>query len=89
MGSAHKADDVEGARELGFESRAMRLDGIKTYLRKQRIMRRKSTVSAAFASALAPFDDFDRDEVEQALHDLGQDPHGELQCVYCGASRTS
>lgn len=85
IGSAHQADDVEGACETRVESREMRLDGIKTYLRKQRIMGRKSTVSAAFASALAPFDDFDRNEVEQALRDLGQNPHGELQCVYCRA----
>jgi hypothetical protein len=62
---------------------------IKGYLRPQAIMGRKSTVSNAFASALAPHDPYVPEEVVEALRDLGQDPDGELECVYCGAPASS
>ncbi|MGX7875105.1 HNH endonuclease [Mesorhizobium sp. ORM6] len=62
----------------------MRLTSIRNHLRKQPIMSRKSTLAAAFASALAPFDDFAKHTVSEAIRDLGQDPEGELECVYCG-----
>lgn len=47
-------------------------------------MGRKSTFSNAFASALAPHDTYSPNEVAAAMRDLGQDPDGELRCVYCG-----
>lgn len=65
---------------------SMRLSSIKTYLRKQRILARKSTFSAAFASALAPYDTFDTEAVAAAIRDLGQDPSSDLECVYCGTA---
>ncbi|MCJ2127593.1 HNH endonuclease [Methylobacterium sp. E-045] len=64
----------------------MRIEGIKKHLKGQTIMGRKSTFSAAFASALAPFDTYVREEVAAGLRDLGQDPDGELECVYCGGA---
>lgn len=48
-------------------------------------MGRKSTFANAFASALAPHDNYDPDVVAEAMRDLDQDPYGELLCVYCGA----
>ena len=48
-------------------------------------MGRKSTVANAFASALAPHDTYDLATVAEALRDLGQNPDGDLECVYCGA----
>ncbi|MFL7903581.1 HNH endonuclease [Azospirillum argentinense] len=62
----------------------MRINGIKDHLRKQKIMGKKSTFSAAFASALAPFDKFDNVSVAEAIRDLGQNPERDLNCVYCG-----
>lgn len=62
----------------------MKLASIKKHLRPQNIMQRKSTFANAFASALAPYDEFSADAVEEAIRDLGQDPDGELTCAYCG-----
>ncbi|WP_331302957.1 HNH endonuclease [Methylobacterium oryzae] len=62
----------------------MRIESIKSHLKGQTIMSRKSTFSAAFASALAPFDAYSREAVAQGIRDLGQDPEGDLSCVYCG-----
>lgn len=62
----------------------MKATGIKKYLRPSRIVSRKSTFSNAFASALAPYDEFSSDAVASAISDLGQDPQADLECVYCG-----
>lgn len=62
----------------------MKLESIKKHLRPQRLNSRRSTWSNAFASALAPHDDFNEMLVAEALRDLGQDPGTELKCVYCG-----
>lgn len=63
----------------------MKAASIKKYLRPSTIMGRKSTFANAFASALAPFDAYDQEAVSKAIRDLGQDPDGDLKCVYCGA----
>ena len=62
----------------------MELGNIKRHLRSQRLNSRRSTWSNAFASALAPHDDFDATLVAEAIQELGQDPGSELECVYCG-----
>jgi hypothetical protein len=62
----------------------VKASSIKKYLRPSTVMGRKSTFSNAFASALAPHDNYKPDEVADAIKDLGQDPDGELHCVYCG-----
>ena len=63
----------------------MKASTIKKYLKASTVMGRKSTFANAFASALAPHDDYDAAVVAEAMRDLGQDPDGELHCVYCGA----
>jgi hypothetical protein len=62
----------------------MKTPSIKKYLRPSTIMSRKSTFANAFASALAPYDEFSIDTVSAAMRDLGQDPDADLTCVYCG-----
>src|SRR4051794_13888263 len=44
-----------------------------------------TSVSKAFASAIAPVDDFDPVRLAQMVDMLGQDPNADLLCVYCGA----
>ena len=45
--------------------------------------KRKTTVAHAFASALAPSDEYDEDKLKVALDALGQKNFGQLSCVYC------
>ena len=61
----------------------MKAASIKKYLRPSTIMGRKSTFANAFASALAPYDDYSIDAVAEAMRDLDQDPDADLLCVYC------
>ncbi|NIY77926.1 HNH endonuclease [Celeribacter sp. HF31] len=63
----------------------MKAYDIKKYLKSSRIMGRKSTFSNAFASALAPFDEYSESTVNSSITDLGQNPEDELTCVYCDA----
>jgi 5-methylcytosine-specific restriction endonuclease McrA len=63
----------------------MRLDSIREHLQPYSILgRRKTTINHAFASALAPHDEFNTARVAQAVRDLGQDPEADLICAYCG-----
>ena len=62
----------------------MKIESIKRYLRGQTIAGRRSTWANAFASALAPFDAYSKEAVAEAIGDLGQNPDGDLECVYCG-----
>lgn len=45
--------------------------------------KRKTTVAHAFASALAPSDEYDEEKIEAALDALGQKNLKQLSCVYC------
>jgi len=64
----------------------MKRDSIKIHLRPYSIYgRRVTTINHAFASAIAVNDVYDDDLITQAIHDLGQDPDGDLQCAYCDA----
>lgn len=47
-------------------------------------MGRWSTITGSFAAALVLFDAYDEAAARAAIADLGQDPDGDLQCVYCG-----
>lgn len=51
--------------------------------------KRRTTINHAFASAIAPVDDYDDLKVSAALRLLGQDPDGDLLCVYCGLQATT
>ena len=62
----------------------MKLATIRKYLRPSTISERKSTFANAFASALAPYDTYDHDDVVAAIRDLEQSPDDDLLCVYCG-----
>jgi hypothetical protein len=65
----------------------MKKEKIKSHLAKYSIAgKRSTTINHAFASAIAPFDiyaEIKEVKLEKALRLLGQDPDGELKCVYC------
>src|SRR5512138_2546777 len=62
----------------------MKRESLKNHLRAYSIVgRRKTTINHAFASAIAPNDDYDDQLVIEALIALGQDPDSDLYCVYC------
>lgn len=46
--------------------------------------KRRTTINHAFASALAPNDQYDEKVIDDALRVLGQNPDHDLTCVYCG-----
>ncbi len=58
---------------------------IRSHLAPYSILsKRRTTVAHAFASALAPSDEYEKDIVEAALDSLGQKNLKQLTCVYCG-----
>ncbi len=64
----------------------MKKESIKTHLKRYSILQeRKTTVNHAFASALAPNDNYDEQVMDDALRLLGQNPDDDLTCIYCGA----
>jgi hypothetical protein len=65
----------------------MRYKSIAGHLRPYSMLaRRRTTINHAFAAAIAPSDVFDDARVRQAITMLGQDPHGDLTCAYCGSA---
>ena len=66
----------------------MRTEDIKKKLRPHRIHGRKSTLTTAFASAIAPRDDYEPDRVNRVIRDLRQNPSN-LKRVFCGKPATS
>ncbi|CAA9891349.1 conserved hypothetical protein [Candidatus Methylobacter favarea] len=63
----------------------MKKESIKTHLKPYSIFqKRKTTINRAFASALAPNDNYDSQMLNIALRLLGQNPDDALICVYCG-----
>ena len=66
----------------------MKKESIKSHLCAYSIYaKRSTTMNHAFASAIAPFDDYDEERLDEALTFLGQDPNGgKLICVYCKAT---
>jgi hypothetical protein len=64
----------------------MKLSAIRAHLRPYSIVqKRKTTINHAFASALAPCDDYDEERLGRAMAALGQEDLNDLSCVYCGA----
>ncbi len=62
----------------------MKMDSIKKHLKPYSIYeKRKTTINHAFASAIAPYDEFNPELIKQALEPFGLDPE-KLECVYCG-----
>jgi hypothetical protein len=63
----------------------MKKQSIKTHLKPYSIFqKRKTTINHAFASALAPNDEYNEQVLNNAVRLLGQKPEDELVCVYCG-----
>jgi len=48
------------------------------------VQKRTTTINHAFASAIAPAEDYQEEKVNAAIHSLGQHPDRDLHCVYCG-----
>jgi HNH endonuclease len=62
----------------------MKMHSIGHHLKPYLILqKRKTTVNHAFASAIAPAGEYDELNLRMALQLLGQDPDGDLKCVYC------
>lgn len=62
----------------------MKKEDIKKHLSCYSIYnKRKTTINHAFASAIAPIDIYDEIRTKDALSYLGQNPNGNLQCIYC------
>jgi len=61
----------------------MRVVSIKKYLKAYKISSRKSTITNAFAAAVASFDIYDIERINSAIIFLGQNPDEDLRCVYC------
>ena len=68
----------------------MKLNSIKAHLSPYSIvLKRSTTINHAFASAIAPCDAYDESIVAEGIRFLGQDPAGDLRCVYCdGPAKT-
>jgi hypothetical protein len=63
----------------------MKIESIKYHLQAYSIMRkRQTTINHAFASAIAPNDNYNQELIEEAVKMLGQDPKADLHCMYCG-----
>lgn len=62
----------------------MRYQDLKRHLKPYSIVaKRTTTITHAFASAVAPCDDYDPAVVQTAIRDLEQDPDADLRCAYC------
>lgn len=61
----------------------MKVESIKRYLKPYKMKGRSSTISNAFACALAPYHKFEKIKVVAAMKVLGLDPD-DLKCIYCG-----
>lgn len=61
----------------------MKISSIKSHLRPYNMVaKRKTTINHAFASAIAPNDDYDERRVFEAMQSLGMHTE-DLKCVYC------
>jgi 5-methylcytosine-specific restriction endonuclease McrA len=58
-------------------------------MKPYRLLSRSSTVSNAFAQALAPADNFDEAKLETAFRGLGLVGDGVLLCAYCSRTANS
>jgi hypothetical protein len=65
----------------------MKKESIKFHLAPYSIyQKRKTTINHAFASGIAPVDQYDEAKLRTALRSLGQDPDADLDCIYCGST---
>ena len=65
----------------------MHYSSIRSHLKPYAIVaRRKSTISHAFAAAIAPSDVYNQVQIRVAVTALGMNPDEHLRCVYCGVA---
>ncbi|MCX6174129.1 MAG: HNH endonuclease [Ignavibacteriales bacterium] len=63
----------------------MNKTSIKSQLRKYSIFQKRSTtINHAFASAMAPFDEYAEKKIDAILNELECFRNGKIYCVYCG-----
>ena len=64
----------------------MRKEDIKRHLKTYSVYNKRcTTINHAFASAIAPTDQYNDSLLCEALSFLGQNPNDELTCVFCAA----
>lgn len=64
----------------------MKVDSLNKVLKPYSIHgRRRTTINGSFASAVVPRENYDRQRAIEAIKLLGQDPDGDLACVYCSS----
>lgn len=62
----------------------MKKEDIKRHLKTYSVYnKRRTTINHAFASAIAPSDNYEEDKINEALKFLGQNPNEDLKCVFC------
>ena len=62
----------------------MKKEDIKRHLKTYSVYdKRRTTINHAFASAIAPSDDYSEKIINEILYFLGQNPDSELMCVFC------
>ena len=62
----------------------MKKEDIKRHLKTYSINnKRRTTINHAFASAIAPSDDYSEERISEALVFLGQSPDKDLTCIFC------
>ena len=65
----------------------MRYQDVRRHLKPYSIVSmRTTTVTHAFAAAIAPCDLYDDQLAREAVDSLGQDPDAPLLCAYCGST---
>lgn len=63
----------------------MNKTSIKSHLRKYSIFQKRSTtINHAFASAMAPVDEYSEEKIDTILSELECLKDGQIYCVYCG-----
>ncbi len=66
----------------------MNKETIKTHLKQYSILKRRgTTINHAFASAVAPVDEYSEDIVNEVLNELECTKDGEIMCVFCGREK--
>jgi len=62
----------------------MKKEDIKRHLKTYSVYsKRRTTINHAFASAIAPSDEYSEEKISEALSFLGQAPDSDLICVFC------
>lgn len=76
-----------GTRNLELENlhwNYMKKEDIKRHLKTYSVYdKRRTTINHAFASAIAPSDEYNEGKMNEALNFLGQNPNSDLKCVFC------